>query len=76
MFFIFLLSRHFQTYQKISIAIIDDEKYEPNETFYIELIGLDDTSGGAKIGTLNRTEISIINDDGMMSITNSFSYMY
>ena len=50
-----------QTHQTISIPITNDMEFEKDENFEIELF---DPEGGAKIGKVNRTAVTITNDDG------------
>lgn len=47
--------------QNIEIPIIDDMTPEKDEHFEIELY---DPEGGAKLGQINRTAVTITNDDG------------
>ena len=51
----------FQVRQKIDLHIIDDMDPEKDEYFEIALF---EPSNGAKIGNINRTLITISNDDG------------
>ena len=50
-----------QTHRTIQIPIIDDMEFEKDENFELELF---DPSPGAKIGKINRTAVTITNDDG------------
>lgn len=50
-----------QIEQNIEIPIIDDMTPEKDEHFEIELF---DPTGGAKLGQINRTAVTITNDDG------------
>jgi len=50
-----------QTLQSIEIPIVDDFKAEKDECFEIELY---DPEGGAKLGRVSRTAVTISNDDG------------
>ena len=50
-----------QTHQTISIPITNDMEFEKDENFEIELF---DPEGGATIGKVNRTAVTITNDDG------------
>ena len=54
-----------QTHQIIRIPIVNDMVFERDEMF--EVI-LSDPSGGAKVGNINRTAITITNDDGQYTI--------
>ncbi len=57
-----LIRRHlFQTHQIVRIPIVNDMEFEKDENFEIELF---DPEGGAKIGKLSRTAVTITNDDG------------
>ena len=47
--------------QNIEIPIIDDMTPEKDEHFEIELLN---PEGGAKLGQINRTAVTITNDDG------------
>ena len=48
-------------FQIIRIPIVNDMVFERDEMF--EVI-LSDATGGAKIGSINRTAVTITNDDG------------
>lgn len=43
------------------IPIVNDMEFEKDESFEIELF---EPQGGAKLGKLNRTAVTITNDDG------------
>ena len=43
------------------IPIVNDMEFEKDENFELELF---EPSGGAKIGKINRTAVTITNDDG------------
>ena len=49
-----------QTAQDITIRIFDDDEFENNETFTIELKGI--VAGDASLGSMRSTRITIIND--------------
>ncbi|XP_050732416.1 sodium/calcium exchanger 2-like isoform X7 [Eriocheir sinensis] len=70
-----LTFKHTETLQNIEIPIIDDMTPEKDEHFEIELF---DPEGGAKLGQINRTAVTITNDDdfnnvltNMMRMTNA-----
>lgn len=70
-----LTFKHTEIEQSIDIPIIDDMTPEKDEHFEIELF---DPQGGAKIGQINRTAVTITNDDdfnnvlaNMMKMTNA-----
>ena len=50
-----------QTHRTLHIPIVNDMEFEKDENFEIELF---DAEGGAKIGKVNRTAVTITNDDG------------
>ena len=52
---------HSQTHRTLHIPIVNDMEFEKDENFEIELF---DAEGGAKIGKVNRTAVTITNDDG------------
>ena len=52
--------KHGETHQFIKIAIIDDYQFERDENFEIELF---EPEGGAKLGKIDRTVVTITNDD-------------
>lgn len=54
----------FQVEINLEIPIIDDMSAEKDEHFEIELF---DPEGGAKLGQINRTAVTITNDDGQWS---------
>lgn len=43
------------------IPIVNDMEFEKDENFEIELF---DATGGSKVGKVNRTAVTITNDDG------------
>uniref|UniRef100_A0A0N7ZBH2 Calx-beta domain-containing protein n=1 Tax=Scylla olivacea TaxID=85551 RepID=A0A0N7ZBH2_SCYOL len=70
-----LTFKHTETLQNIEIPIIDDMTPEKDEHFEVELF---DPEGGAKLGQINRTAVTITNDDdfnsfltNMMQMTNA-----
>ncbi|XP_042863418.1 sodium/calcium exchanger 2-like isoform X4 [Penaeus japonicus] len=70
-----LVFKHTEIEQNIEIPIIDDMTPEKDEHFEIELF---DPTGGAKLGQINRTAVTITNDDdfnnvlaNMMIMTNA-----
>ncbi|KAK3892304.1 hypothetical protein Pcinc_003849 [Petrolisthes cinctipes] len=70
-----LVFKHTEISQNIEIPIIDDMTPEKDEHFEIELF---DPEGGAKLGQINRTAVTITNDDdfnnvlsNMMMLTNA-----
>lgn len=50
-----------QTEAEVQVGIIDDEGWEPDEDFYVELV--DVTSGNRLLGEDTRTRITILDDD-------------
>lgn len=51
---------------KVPIEIVDDDKWEPDETFYVNLEPAREVApGGTRphVGTYDRTEVTILNDD-------------
>ncbi|XP_042238994.1 sodium/calcium exchanger 2-like isoform X3 [Homarus americanus] len=67
--------KHTETIQNIEIPIMDDMTPEKDEHFEVELF---DAEGGAKLGQINRTAVTITNDDdfnnvlsNMMILTNA-----
>ena len=55
------MSFSLQTHRTICIPIINDMEFEKDENFEVELF---EPSGGAKVGKINRTAVTITNDDG------------
>ena len=53
--------KHGETSQVLKIPIINDMEFEKDENFEIKL---EDPEGGAKIGKICRTAVTITNDDG------------
>lgn len=49
------------TFQKVNIKIIDDDGWEPDENFYVELYDLD--TGKKLEGADTETKVTIIDDD-------------
>ena len=56
-----IVFEHGETTKMLEILIIDDQEAEKDETFKVELV---EASGGAKIGRIKKTIITIVNDDG------------
>ena len=56
-----LTFNHGETHQIIRIPIVNDMVFERDEMFEVVL---SDAEGGAKIGSINRTAVTITNDDG------------
>lgn len=52
-----------ETHKYIDIVIIDDNEWEPDETFFVKLWS-DPHDDTVKIGKHSVTEVTIINDDG------------
>lgn len=59
-----LTFEHCEREKNIEIPIIDDQEYEKDESFEIELF---DPSPGAELGRLKKTVVTIVNDDGRTS---------
>ena len=51
----------------IQIDIIDDDEYKPEETFELELF---EAEGGAKLGELTKTKVTIEDNDGKKLYSN------
>merc|ERR1711899_539243 len=64
--------KHGETHQLIKIPIIDDMEFEKDENFEIELY---EPEGGAKLGKINRTAVTITNDDEFNSVLNRMLLM-
>merc|ERR1712012_1386314 len=64
--------KHGETHQFIKIAIIDDYQFERDENFEIELF---EPEGGAKLGKISRTAVTITNDDEFNSVLNKMLLM-
>ncbi|XP_022095531.1 sodium/calcium exchanger 3-like [Acanthaster planci] len=60
-----LVFEHNEKEKEIEIPIIDDQEYEKDESFQIELF---EPTGGAQLGRLKKTVVTIINDDDYASI--------
>ena len=56
-----------ETQKSIKIDIIDDNEYNPEETFEIELF---EAIGGAKLGEVNKTKVTIEDNDGKKLYSN------
>ena len=52
---------YLQTHRTLHIPIVNDMEFEKDENFEIELF---DATDGAKVGRVNRTAVTITNDDG------------
>jgi len=64
--------KHGETHQLIKIPIIDDMEFEKDENFEIELF---EPEGGAKLGKINRSAVTITNDDEFNSVLNKMLLM-
>lgn len=64
--------RHGETNQLIKIPIVNDLTFERDENFEIELF---EPEGGAKLGKINRTAVTITNDDEFNSVLNRMLLM-
>lgn len=67
-----LTFKHTETLQNIEIPIIDDMTPEKDEHFEVELF---DPDGGAKLGQINRTAVTITNDDDFNSFLSNMMQM-
>ncbi|XP_045122497.1 sodium/calcium exchanger 2-like isoform X9 [Portunus trituberculatus] len=67
-----LTFKHTETLQNIEIPIIDDMTPEKDEHFEVELF---DPEGGAKLGQINRTAVTITNDDDFNSFLSNMMQM-
>ena len=52
-----------ETHKYVDIVIVDDNDWEPDETFFVKLWS-DPQDTTVKIGKHSVTEVTIINDDG------------
>lgn len=57
--------RHGETQQTLRIPIVNDMEFEKDENFEIELF---EPQGGAKLGKVNRTAVTITNDDDFNNV--------
>ncbi|KAB7507979.1 Sodium/calcium exchanger 2 [Armadillidium nasatum] len=67
-----LVFKHTETERSIIIPIINDMDPEKDEHFEIELF---EATGGAKIGQVNRTAVTIINDDNFDGVLSHMMYL-
>ena len=56
-----LVFEHGEQIKHIDIEIIDDKAFQKDENFLLEL---SDPTGGAQLGKIKRTIVTIVNDDG------------
>lgn len=63
---------HGEVEKNIEISIVDDFNAEKDEHFEVELF---DSSGGAVIGQINRSTVTITNDDGKKRLVFSQFYL-
>jgi len=52
-----------ETKKAVEVKIIDDDEWEPDETFFVKL-SLDPTDSQTKLGKQTINQVTIINDDG------------
>merc|ERR1719510_1684362 len=64
--------RHGETQQLLRIPIVNDMEFEKDENFEIELF---EPQGGAKLGKVARTAVTITNDDEFNSVLNKMLLM-
>jgi solute carrier family 8 (sodium/calcium exchanger) len=53
-----------QQEKRITIHVIDDNQWEPDETFFVKLSLVDGQETRAKLGSKTIALVTIINDDG------------
>merc|ERR1712117_314863 len=63
---------HGETHRTLHIPIVNDMEFEKDENFEIELF---DATDGAKVGRVNRTAVTITNDDEFNSVMNRLVVM-
>ncbi|XP_040572646.1 sodium/calcium exchanger 2 isoform X3 [Lepeophtheirus salmonis] len=63
---------HGETHRTIAIPIVNDMDFEKDENFEVELF---EATGGAKIGKINRTAVTITNDDDFTSMMSKMMTM-
>lgn len=56
-----------QQEKKITIRVIDDNQWEPDETFFVKLSLPEGEEGRAKLGSKTVALVTIINDDGKVN---------
>jgi solute carrier family 8 (sodium/calcium exchanger) len=54
----------FERFHTIDVKIIDDNQWEPDETFFVKLSLFGDRNKDVKIGHKSITMVTIIDDDG------------
>ena len=54
-----------ETYKYVDIEIVDDNEWEPDEVFFVKLSV--EPEQNAMVGQKSINEITIVNDDGMLS---------
>jgi hypothetical protein len=52
------------SFTQVTIRIINDEKWDPAEEFFLRLTLLNKSADMVKLGGLNIMEVTIIDDDG------------
>lgn len=60
-----LVFAHGESTKDIEIKIIDDGEFEKDEHFKVEIVGVD---GGAEIGRTKQMVVTIVNDDGKLTL--------
>jgi solute carrier family 8 (sodium/calcium exchanger) len=53
-----------QLEKKVKIHVIDDNQWEPDETFFVKLSLPESEEGHTKLGSKTVALVTIINDDG------------
>ena len=62
-----------QQEKRITIHVIDDNQWEPDETFFVKLSLPDGQENVARLGSKTIALVTIINDDGLFSMKENFS---
>jgi solute carrier family 8 (sodium/calcium exchanger) len=66
-----------QLEKRITIHVIDDNQWEPDETFFVKLSLVEGEESHAKLGSKTIALVTIINDDGKLEkIEDKYIYLF
>lgn len=65
-----------ETEKELHVEIVDDNQWEPDETFFLKLCILPEDVGQVLLGRVCIMEITILNDDGKWNYRLTFFTIY
>ena len=61
--------------KKVSVTIVDDNQWEPDEEFFVKLTLIPQESENVRLGRTSIMEITILNDDGNCNNNNNVDWI-